>query len=155
MILHIVRSGETIKMIADNYQCELSDITSNNLHITDFKNLKPGMKLKIPFLTKPIMEVLEETESFISDYYPTLNTDFKETKNKDEVVKEESVTLDVVKMEENIAEDSKVIDEEVPILRKEETANKVVEDNNTVIKSKIPYYVNVIPKIDQKYIKKI
>ncbi len=142
-------------MIADNYQCELSDITSNNLHITDFKNLKPGMKLKIPFLTKPIMEVLEETESFISDYYPTLNTDFKETKNKDEVVKEESVTLDVVKMEENIAEDSKVIDEEVPILRKEETANKVIEDNNTVIKSKIPYYGNVIPKIDEKYIKKI
>ena len=142
-------------MIADNYQCEISDITSNNLHITDFKNLKPGMKLKIPFLTKPIMEVLEETESFISDYYPTLNTDFKETKNKDEVVKEESVTLDVVKMEENIAEDSKVIDEEVPILRKEETANKVVEDNNTVIKSKIPYYGNVIPKIDEKYIKKI
>ena len=155
MILHIVRSGETIKMIADNYQCELSDITSNNLHITDFKNLKPGMKLKIPFLTKPIMEVLEETESFISDYYPTLNTDFKETKNKDEVVKEESVTLDVVKMEENITEDSKVIDEEVPILRKEETVNKVIEDNNTFIKSKIPYYGNVIPKIDQKYIKKI
>ena len=125
-------------MIADNYQCELSDITSNNLHITDFKNLKPGMKLKIPFLTKPIMEVLEETESFISDYYPTLNTDFKETKNKDEVVKEESVTLDVVKMEENITEDSKVIDEDIPILRKEETVNKVIEDNNTVIKSKIP-----------------
>jgi hypothetical protein len=142
-------------MIADNYQCEISDITSNNLHITDFKNLKPGMKLKIPFLTKPIMEVLEETESFISDYYPTLNTDFKETKNKDEVVKEESVTLDVVKMEENIAEDSKVIDEEVPILRKEEAVNKVIEDNNTFIKSKIPYYGNVIPKIDEKYIKKI
>ena len=131
-------------MIADNYQCELSDITSNNLHITDFKNLKPGMKLKIPFLTKPIMEVLEETESFISDYYPTLNTEFKETKNKDEVVKEE-----------NITDDSKVIEDETPILRKEETANKVVEDNNTFIKSKIPYYGNVIPNIDEKYIKKI
>ena len=106
MILHIVRSGETIKMIADNYQCEISDITSNNLHITDFKNLKPGMKLKIPFLTKPIMEVLEETESFISDYYPTLNTDFKETKNKDEVKQEESITLDVVVKEENITDES-------------------------------------------------
>ena len=32
---------------------------------------------------------------------------------------------------------------------------KVIEDNNTFIKSKIPYYGNVIPKIDQKYIKKI
>ena len=131
-------------MIADNYQCEISDITSNNLHITDFKNLKPGMKLKIPFLTKPIMEVLEETESFISDYYPTLNTEFKETKNKDEVVKEESITEDV-----------NVLDEEVTIERKEDIVNKVVEDNNTVIKNKIPYYGNVIPKIDQKYIKKI
>ena len=142
-------------MIADNYQCEISDITSNNLHITDFKNLKPGMKLKIPFLTKPIMEVLEETESFISDYYPTLNTDFKETKNKDEVVKEESITEDVVVKEENITDVNKVIEEETPILRKEETVNKIIEDNNTVIKNKIPYYGNVIPKIDQKYIKKI
>lgn len=141
-------------MIADNYQCELSDITSNNLHITDFKNLKPGMKLKIPFLTKPIMEVLEETESFISDYYPTLNTEFKETKNKDVVKQEESITEDLVVKEENITEDTAVIDEETPILRKEETVNKVIEDN-TVIKSKIPYYGNVIPKIDQKYIKKI
>ena len=140
-------------MIADNYQCELSDITSNNLHITDFKNLKPGMKLKIPFLTKPIMEVLEETESFISDYYPTLNTDFKETKNK--VVKEESITKDVVVKEENITIDTKGIEEETPILRKEETVNEVIEDNNTVIRNKIPYYGNVIPKIDQKYIKKI
>lgn len=131
-------------MIADNYQCEISDITSNNLHITDFKNLKPGMKLKIPFLTKPIMEVLEETESFISDYYPTLNAEFKETKNKDEVVKEESITEDV-----------NVLDEEVTIERKEDIVNKVIEDNNTVIKNKIPYYGNVIPKIDQKYIKKI
>ena len=142
-------------MIADNYQCELSDITSNNLHITDFKNLKPGMKLKIPFLTKPIMEVLEETESFISDYYPTLNTDFKETKNKDEVKHEESINEDVVVKEENITEGTTVIEEETPILRKEETVNKVSEDNNTVIKSKIPYYGNVVPKIDQKYIKKI
>jgi hypothetical protein len=138
-------------MIADNYQCELSDITSNNLHITDFKNLKPGMKLKIPFLTKPIMEVLEETESFISDYYPTLNTEFKETKNKDEVVKEKSITEDVVINEESITEDVKVLDDE----RKEETVNKVIEDNNTVFRNKVPYYGNVIPKIDQKYIKKI
>jgi hypothetical protein len=138
-------------MIADNYQCEISDITSNNLHITDFKNLKPGMKLKIPFLTKPIMEVLEETESFISDYYPTLNTEFKETKNKDEVVKEKSITEDVVINEESITEDVKVLDDEI----KEETVNKVIEDNNTVFRNKVPYYGNVIPKIDQKYIKKI
>ncbi len=85
-------------MVADNYQCEISDITSNNLHITDFKNLKAGMKLKIPFLTKPIVEVLEETESFISDYYPTLNAEFKETKVKDEVSSEE-----VIKEEVNVS----------------------------------------------------
>ena len=72
MLLHIVRSGENIHKIADNYQCEVSDITSNNLHITDFSHLQPGMKLRIPFITKETVDVLEETESFIKDYYPVL-----------------------------------------------------------------------------------
>ena len=110
MILHIVRSGETVRAIADNYQCEISDITSNNLHITDFKNLKPGMKLRIPFLTKPIMDVLEETESFIKDYYPNLDENFKS---------------DFKDLKEEVKVQPEVL-EEKPIGEKEE--NKPVEE---------------------------
>ncbi len=122
-------------MIADNYQCEISDITSNNLHITDFKNLKAGMKLKIPFLTKPVMEILEETESFISDYYPSLNTNFKEEKKKEEVIVKEEII-------ENISEEIKRVEEE-----KDERVKPII--NNSF------YYGNVIPNFDPKYIKKI
>ena len=111
MILHIVRSGESIKMIADNYQCEISDITSNNLHITDFKNLKAGMKLRIPFLTKPIMETLEETESFISDYYPSLDANFKDKKKKEEKKEEQVIPIPIEIENEEVIEVTEEIKE--------------------------------------------
>ena len=126
LLLHIVRSGETIRVISDNYQCEISDITSNNLHITDFKNLKPGMKLRIPFLSKPIIETLEETESFVKDYYPNLDNKF---------------TSDVV--------------EEPKTDKIERTIEKTSPTNSLNVKSFGYYTGNIIPKIPSEYIKKI
>ena len=152
MILHIVRSGETVRAIADNYQCEISDITSNNLHITDFKNLKPGMKLRIPFLTKPIMDVLEETESFIKDYYPNLDenfkSDFKET--KDEVKEEPVVDIEPQITEEKPKENIIVTPgakSDKEILKKEILIKKPCEKQD--------YRGNIIPNIPPQYIKKI
>lgn len=128
-------------MIADNYQCEISDITSNNLHITDYKNLKAGMKLKIPFLSKPVMETLEETESFISDYYPNLNTDFKK-KEKVEVV-----------------EPVQIIDEEIactiPAVEIEEENVKKPRETIDPTTYYSGYSGNIIPNIPEKYIRKI
>ena len=124
-------------MIADNYQCEVSDISSNNLHITDFKNLKAGMKLKIPFLTRPIIETLEETESFIQDYYPNLVEKFE---NKDSVKEEEPiVSVDVINVEDKIIEEKNEVRE-------------TVTKNNYMYGM---YTGNVVPQIPQKYIKKI
>ena len=141
LILHIVRSGETIRVIADNYQCEISDITSNNLHITDFKNLKPGMKLKIPFLTKPIMETLEETESFIKDYYPNLKENFvAETHPETKVDKvEEEVIVEKTSPEEIVVKQDEV---------KKDPSIKPIVINQA-------YRGNLIPNIPPKYIKKI
>lgn len=141
LLLHIVRSGETVRMIADNYQCEISDITSNNLHITDFKNLKAGMKIKIPILSKPIMDVLEETESFISDYYPNLSEEIKEDFNKK--------VMDV-KINEPIPINDEVI--------KEPVIETVIEQKATeprYISGKINYFGNVIPDVPKEFIKKI
>ena len=167
MILHIVRSGDTVRKIADNYQCEVSDITSNNLHITDFKNLKPGMKLKIPFLSKPIIEVLEETESFISDYYPSLTENFKEdnlkNKNEEEVINE---TFETLKEETN--EQAPIIEEEIieQHLDNEKvidnTLNKVVKLRNemeTHVPENLPfkggYSGHIPPSIPNNFIRKI
>ena len=148
MILHIVRSGESIKMIADNYQCEISDITSNNLHITDFKNLKAGMKLRIPFLTKPIMETLEETESFISDYYPSLDANFKDKKKKEEKKEEQVIPIPIEIENEEVIEVTEEIKEEIKRDIKKEVITPNLNQNNL-------YYGNVIPNIPEKYIKKI
>ena len=146
LILHIVRSGETITKIADNYQVEVADITSNNFHITDFKNLRPGMKLKIPFISVPVIETLEETETFISDYYPSLNSDF----NKDNLEKEE--TNDEVKDEYGGE-----IKEEIPMIL--DSKEDVIEEKKEVYEPHKAMYSNyqghLIPNIDQKYIRKI
>ena len=137
LLLHIVRSGETVRVIADNYQCEISDITSNNLHITDFKNLKPGTKLRIPFLTKPIIETLEETESFIKDYYPNLEEKFED---KTKTQKEDTPKEDI-KNEKTLPEETKV--------------DKHVEKGIPNYKRYSSYTGNVIPEIPSKYLKKI
>ena len=152
MLLHIVRSGETIRGIADNYQCEISDITSNNLHITDFKNLKAGMKLKIPFLSRPIIDTLEETESFIQDYYPNLKAEFK----KENVVPSEQETpaekveppeaKEVLKPIEKVVEP--VAKEPIKTIEKPK-ADRYINYPNAW------YFGNVAPKIPDQYIKKI
>lgn len=142
-------------MIADNYQCEETDITSNNLHITDFKNLRPGMKLKIPFISKPIIDTLEETESFISDYYPSLKTDFKEevkvepetpipvkvTVEKEEQISTEKEEKHTETLEQNIIFDN---------------PSTPVEQREVKVLSPYGFYSgNVIPNIPDRYIKKI
>jgi hypothetical protein len=144
LILHIVRSGETIRAIADNYQCEVSDITSNNLHITDFKNLKPGMKLRIPFLSKPIIDTLEETESFISDYYPSIDNKFNK---KDVSHEEKNLPKEEIKQEEKIEE---VIPVSEPIKEQKEIRNFVNYYNGNVV-----YSGNVVPQVPERFIKKI
>ena len=144
MILHIVRSGETVRAIADNYQCEISDITSNNLHITDFKNLKPGMKLRIPFLSKPIIDTLEETESFISDYYPSIDTNF----TKKEVPKEE-VIIEPIESNDTILDTSETIE---AITNNEP---KTPLNNRNYYNGNVIYTGNIIPNIPDKFIKKI
>jgi hypothetical protein len=155
VLLHIVRSGENINKIADNYQCEVSDITSNNLHITDFSHLQPGMKLRIPFLTKETIEVLEETESFIKDYYPNLNKDFKtETKEvKDDISEPDENSL------KPILEETKEVEiKEENIVSPASELPKEIIKNESLVKNpciKNVYRGNVIPNIPPQYIKKI
>lgn len=154
MLLHIVRSGENINKIADNYQCEVSDITSNNLHITDFSHLQPGMKLRIPFLTKETIEVLEETESFIKDYYPSFTEKNLNLKPENKDSKPEVINEEILPKNEEIIEaiekvEKEPVVEKIPLL--EESKKNVVKPN--VYPS--CYTGNIVPKIPDKFIRKI
>lgn len=161
MLIHIVKTGETIDKITDAYRILKSDLISNNLHITDFSHLKSGMKLKIPLLSKDILETLEESEAFIDDYYPTFDNFLKTTEeDKSEVViPEEIITNDNV---EEVNLQSVEVKEEVRKVEENVSVNNVYTEpqkplNNNVYQqySRSNYCGNVIPDLDQRFIKKI
>ena len=72
MLEHIVKNGERIEEIMDLYRVSYETIKSYNLHITDFKNLICGMKIKVPLITEEVEQILENTESFVKEYYPKI-----------------------------------------------------------------------------------
>lgn len=94
MIIHIVRNNETVNEILDNYHLTINDLRTNNQHVTDFKNIQSGTKLKIPFLSEENKQILKTSEPFIQDYYPTVEKygfEPKEENKIEEVKKVEEV----------------------------------------------------------------
>ena len=92
MIEHIVRMNERIENILDIYQISLEEMKNNNSHITDFNNLKCGMKLLIPYLSKNVEQILESTEGFVQKYYPKISEVLEES---NEVVKIDNVNTEI------------------------------------------------------------
>ncbi|MFI3329214.1 MAG: LysM peptidoglycan-binding domain-containing protein [bacterium] len=155
MLIHIVKTGETVDKITDSYRILKSDLISNNLHITDFSHLKSGMKLKIPLISKDTIETLEESEAFIDDYYPS----FEKFLNDNEKVNKEEVKIEIIEDNVDVVETKEINNEEItediieikPEEIKQEEINKPL--NNNVYQSS--YRGNVIPKYNEKFIRKI
>ncbi len=156
MLIHIVKTGETVDKITSSYRILKSDLISNNQHITDFSHLKSGMKLKIPLLSKDTLETLEETEAFIDDYYPSFE---KFLSNNDSVIEK-----DVIEVKEEVEIEQTITHENVEEVKVHKENS--VETNNVDkgIKTEKPYNNNVysnyyggniIPKYNEKYIRKI
>ena len=57
--------NESVEGILNIYQINMEELIESNSHITDFNNLKCGMKLLIPYFSKNVEQVLESTESFV------------------------------------------------------------------------------------------
>ena len=89
MLEHIVKNGERIEQIISLYRVNLDTVKSYNLHITDFNNLLCGMKIKIPLINEEIEQILENTESFVKEYYPKVIDVIEEV--KEEIPKEGKV----------------------------------------------------------------
>ena len=92
MLEHIVKNGEDIKQIIDVYRISFDELKTANLHITDFKNIVPGTKIRIPLINDEIEQILDNTESFVMDYYPKISTEIIEDKKKatEEISKKET-----------------------------------------------------------------
>ena len=104
----------------------------------------------IPFITKEKQEVLEETEPFISDYYPTYNgylDGTKKTKEKVVLEKSEEVKNPVIIEEETKKVEVKPVDSKVL---------EAKQNNSYIMYNPMQlYFGNIIPNYDKKYIRKI
>lgn len=87
MIIHIVRNGEKISNILNNYNISFDDLKTNNLHITDFNNLTAGTKLRIPTLNQETIQILNASEPLVSSYYEGNNNLFLD-EDKDSNIKD-------------------------------------------------------------------
>ena len=81
LIIHIVREHERLQDILKNYNVEIDDLKTNNLHITDFNHLTPETKLRIPNLNQETIQILNEVEPLVSNYY---KPDFDESNIKND-----------------------------------------------------------------------
>lgn len=74
MRFHIVRSNETLYDIMSLYNLTKEEIIKENKHITSWRNLVPGTKLKIPAIPESVEQGIKDMEPFIEDYYPKLKS---------------------------------------------------------------------------------
>lgn len=96
MLEHIVKYGENIEEILETYKVSLEELKIVNMHITDFRNLVAGTKVKIPLISEEIEQILEKTESFVMNYYPKVTTEIIESNSyekKEVKVQEELKSL--------------------------------------------------------------
>ena len=70
MLEHIIKNGERIENIVDIYKVSIEELKLANMHISDLKNVVPGMKIKVPLISEEIEQILDKTESFVMNYYP-------------------------------------------------------------------------------------
>lgn len=124
MIIHIVKDNQNLKTISNNYNVSKNDIISNNKHISDWQNLKLGMKIKIPLLNEEVNNELEESEPFIEDYYL----------KKEDVINEEIYEDSI----EDLKEDSIIdnLDEFIEERKEDESLNTNIENKDLTSKNK-------------------
>ena len=91
MNYHIIKAGESIKMIAKNYELLEDEIIKNNKHITNWDKLIPGTRLKLPNISEKLADEIDEVEPFIEDYYPKQLFDLPKENDSNSSVTEEVV----------------------------------------------------------------
>ncbi len=76
MIFHVVQQSENLEDILNIYEVTIDDLKEHNQHISNIKQIIPGMKLRIPNTSIDSINEIEEVTPFIEDYYPSYEDSF-------------------------------------------------------------------------------
>ena len=140
MNYHIVRTNDKLETILNLYNLNVNELTDLNKHISNWNNLIPGTRIKLPIISESLTEELNDIEPFIEDYYPKI--DLKRFESFDN--NENKVTLEEVEKDqgENIEEKVEINSEEI-IYNKEEndedTSKSINKKSNFTNTIKLPY----------------
>lgn len=140
MNYHIVRTNDKLETILNLYNLNVNELTDLNKHISNWNNLIPGTRIKLPIISESLTEELNDIEPFIEDYYPKI--DLKRFESFDN--NENKVTLEEVEKNqgENIEEKVEINSEEI-IYNKEEkdedTSKSINKKSNFTNTIKLPY----------------
>lgn len=102
MRFHIVRSNETVSDILTLYNLTKEELIKENKHITSWRQLVPGTKLKIPVITENVEQGIKDMEPFIEDYYPKLKPFLIKTKQEEKQEVEEESAIEETKVKLDI-----------------------------------------------------
>ena len=90
MNYHIVRTNDALEKIASIYNLTINEIKNLNTHISNWKELIPGTRIKLPPIPEAINDELNDTEPFIEDYYPKIDIKKYESKDLEEKKEQEA-----------------------------------------------------------------
>lgn len=126
MIIHIIRQGENVLKIIDHYGLTKSELVSENRHITDWQHLKPGTKIKIPVVNNNTIEILEETEPFIEEYYPKIDEEAEVI--KEQAIKEHQIYKEQEEVKPIFSEEIKPDSIDKPKIPKKEVSKGYIDN---------------------------
>ena len=135
MKFHIVKNGESLKDILFMYSITEDEFRELNRHIKSWKDLIPGIKVKIPVIPESVDNDILDMEPFIEDYYP------KNDSYEEEEYEEESKIEDNDIYENKVEEKKEVVKEQKEITDKEkEKSYSSNELNNNTSYNNNDYY---------------
>ena len=127
MRYHIVRTTDTIDRIASIYNMTIQEIKNSNEHISDWRKLIPGTKIRLPAIPDHVRDELEDTEPFIEDYYPKL----KIQDDYENIIEEENNEIEIEPNNDfNVIEESNVTEEQLNVVEEDEKhIEEIIEKN--------------------------
>ncbi len=97
MIFHVIQQNEKLEDILNIYDITLSELEEYNQHISNIKQIIPGMKLRIPNNSIDSINEIEEVTPFIEDYYPTYDDSIIKKVDDNILVEKEKSNVDIKK----------------------------------------------------------
>lgn len=147
MRFHIVRSNETLYDIMSLYNLTKEELIKENKHITSWRNLVPGTKLKIPAIPENVEQGIKDMEPFIEDYYPKLKSFSVSKDDAKENIFEEEAKIPNGNIDENIEHTFNIKD--IPELKN--MSDEYYTNNSYFYYPYYGYHSNVIVHPNTRY----